>query len=215
MITKDNIKPVVSLTLIVAVSALLLGLVYGVTKPIIEKRMADAEIELRQQVMLEADMFKQVEGVETKDASGRVTAVFEAYSGDTKIGYVVNASGPGYGGEVPITVGVDINTLTITGLRVGDNSETAGLGARITEPAFYEQFLGKSVEPTMKVNGGGPNDIDGVSSATISSKAVAESAVSALNLVASLESDSSTDAQQTADAETAADPQTYLAKEVI
>lgn len=50
-------------------------------------------------------------------------------------------------------VGIDADG-TITGLRVTGHSETAGLGAKATDPSFYEQFTGKSGSVSVTKDGG-------------------------------------------------------------
>ena len=60
----------------------------------------------------------------------------------------------------------------ILGVTMMDNSETPGLGQKVTEPAFSAQFAGKTAEPLTI------DEIDAVTGATISSRA----AVSAIDL---------------------------------
>ena len=75
----------------------------------------------------------------------------------------------GFGGPIEVTVGVDTHG-TVTGLSVGGSSfaETAGLGAKAKEPAFTDQFVGKTAPLTLKV------DVDAISGATITSRAVTD-----------------------------------------
>jgi len=58
---------------------------------------------------------------------------------------VLPISGTGYGGpiEAMIAVGEDMNT--VAGLAVMSHNETPGLGARIDEPAWRQQFVGKRI----------------------------------------------------------------------
>ena len=88
---------------------------------------------------------------------------------------MVETTVKGYGGEIVVTVGVDGDS-TITGINVGGEnfSETAGLGALAKEPAFTDQFAGKTV-PLKLVKGSaekGDDTIDAISGATITSTAV-------------------------------------------
>lgn len=59
---------------------------------------------------------------------------------------VLPISGTGYGGpiEAMLAVGEDMNT--VAGLAVMAHNETPGLGARIDEPAWRRQFVGKRIE---------------------------------------------------------------------
>ncbi len=73
----------------------------------------------------------------------------------------------GFGGPVEITVTVD-DSDAISAITVGGEqfAETPGYGAKAKEPAFTDQFIGKSGKLALGV------DVDGVSGATITSKTV-------------------------------------------
>lgn len=87
-------------------------------------------------------------------------------------GYVVTATDKeGYGGDIKITVGITADG-TINGISILSISETAGLGMRATEPAFYEQYQGKQAEKfVVSKDGGDGEPIDALSGATITSRA--------------------------------------------
>jgi len=78
--------------------------------------------------------------------------------------------GGGFQGIIRMMVGVNPHEEKITGVKVLSHSETPGLGARITEPAFLEQFAQKSINDDFEVK----EDVDGVTGATVSSKSVSE-----------------------------------------
>ncbi len=79
----------------------------------------------------------------------------------------------GYGGNIGVMVGFNIQSGNLDGIGITTHSETPGLGARVTEPAFQHQFIGMSKDSVFKIkkNGG---IIDQVSGATKSSGAVAD-----------------------------------------
>jgi electron transport complex protein RnfG len=80
-------------------------------------------------------------------------------------------SGKGYGGDIGVMVGFDINNDKLTGIGILSHKETPGLGARVTEETFTNNFKGKALTETFKVkkdNG----VIDAISGATYSSRAV-------------------------------------------
>ena len=72
----------------------------------------------------------------------------------------------GFGGPVMVVLTLDDN-LTIQSIQIGDEqfAETEGYGAQALEPAFQEQFIGK----TLPLADG---DIDGISGATMTTNAV-------------------------------------------
>ena len=149
-------------------------IVYGMTKDTIELRNQQAAEEQRIQVMSGADSFEKVEGWEGQDETGLVSEVYAAYSGDELLGYVFSAVSSGYGGDVPVTVGVGSDG-TITGVKVGDNQETPGLGSKAADEKFTGQYEGKDISGEIKVVKGSvsaDDEIQAVSGATISTNAV-------------------------------------------
>lgn len=95
---------------------------------------------------------------------------------DPKAAVYVSASTLGYGGPVLVDLGLD-DGGAIVSMAVGRArfAETEGVGGKVREQGFVKQFIGKT--PPLS-----PDDIDGVSGATVSTKAV----VDAVNEAASL-----------------------------
>lgn len=82
------------------------------------------------------------------------------------------SSGKGFGGDVNIMVGVDLDTDEILGVGVTTQSETPGMGSRAkTDPTFVSQFKGQALEQVFKVKQDG-GQVDALSGATITSRAV-------------------------------------------
>lgn len=70
---------------------------------------------------------------------------------------------------------------TVTGLSVVDcSSETPGLGANAANESFYGQFTGKSGNVAVTKDGG---DIEALTGATITSRAVANAASEAIEYI--------------------------------
>ena len=97
---------------------------------------------------------------------------------DRQKGLAFSAKGSGFWGPIVIMIGIDPQTLTIKGVEILQQEETPGLGARIEEEWFRNQFKGKSMDIPirMMIKGAkpGPNDVKAVSGATLSSKFVEE-----------------------------------------
>ena len=90
-------------------------------------------------------------------------------------GYAVNVVTPeGYGGDIQFTVGFDMEG-TVTGVSMLSISETAGLGMKAKEAEFLNQYVGKS-GGSFVVNkdnsAGAANEIDAISGATVTTRAV-------------------------------------------
>ena len=88
--------------------------------------------------------------------------------------YTVN--GPGLWGVITAHVGFDPQNGKMTGIDFIKQSETPGLGARIAEDWFREQFRGKKGPFTYAPEGeaDGDNQFDAVTGATVTTKAVLE-----------------------------------------
>ena len=114
----------------------------------------------------------------TDNGSGIVQAVYTPEASSAVQGWAVQvAPKSGFAGEIVLMVGVGADK-TITGISVVTHAETPGLGAvaAAKTPAgegFRESFLGLSGTITV-------SDIDAISGATITSKAVAEGVSAAL-----------------------------------
>ncbi len=90
--------------------------------------------------------------------------VYQVIQNGKVIGYVGIGSKKGFGGPITAAVGINIDG-TLKGVRVLEQNETPGLGDKITDNTFLSQFEGLSYDKI---------DVDTISSATISSKALIE-----------------------------------------
>lgn len=108
--------------------------------------------------------------------SDTVNGIYELYNSENAlIGYAVDVSAAGYGGLVKLMVGI-ANDGTVQGVSVISHAETKGLTSEETAGAYFAQFEGKKGE--LKLG----SDIDAMSGATISSKAVLKAVQTALAL---------------------------------
>ena len=173
------IKNTVILTLITLIAGICLGAVYEITKEPIAQAQDAAKKEAWQQVFPDADAndFELID-VDQKAADKAikdlgVKATIDEVCTVGEEGYVVTVTDKqGYGGDIKITVGITADG-TINGISILSITETAGLGMRATEPAFYEQYQGKQAEKfVVSKDGGDGEPIDALSGATITSRAV-------------------------------------------
>lgn len=67
----------------------------------------------------------------------------------TESGYVVTVREKGYGGDIVMNVSFDETAASVTKLEITEQNETEGLGSKITEEAFLEQFNGISAPVTL------------------------------------------------------------------
>lgn len=175
------LKNTLILTMITLIAGLGLGLVYEVTKEPIAQAQDAAKKEAWQAVFPDASLDDfEPEDVDAKVADkvikdlgikGSIDEVCSVNGGED--GYVVTTTdGEGYGGNIQVTVGITSDG-TVNGVSILSISETAGLGMKATEPAFYEQYVGKQAEKfAVSKDGGDGEPIDALSGATITSRAV-------------------------------------------
>lgn len=173
----------IKLLLICAIVATLLAGVNSITKPIIEENEQKNFELAMQEVLPEASSF---EAVTTSDFAPTETGVMlsSVYQADNG-GYVVSTvCAEGYGGDISVMVGID-SALSVNQVKIMSMSETPGLGARASEAEFIEQYQGKSASIAV-IKNATPTDeqIEAISGATITSKAVTKAVNAALEAAA-------------------------------
>src|SRR5690606_18328821 len=111
-----------------------------------------------------------------------ITEIYAAKAGGNIIGYALQVAPKGYGGVVEVVVGVTADG-NIQGIKVGNNSETPGLGKKAETSGFQDQFGGKTWEsPIDVIKNSTPkgNEVAAISGATFTSRAVTEGVNQAL-----------------------------------
>lgn len=93
---------------------------------------------------------------------------------DQRQQWVFSATGAGMWGEMTIVGVIDLETETMLGLKVISQNETAGLGSKIADPVFCEQFANLSLLPRVEMASARykNHQFDAVSGATVSSRAL-------------------------------------------
>lgn len=127
-----------------------------------------------QKLVLRGDRFVLADGKESPDTA----AVYATYdAAGAFLGYAIPGAGPGFADTISLIYGYDPVQQRVIGMRVLESRETPGLGDRIFKDSrFVAEFAALAVAPAILVvkNGTGtkPNEVDGITGATISSKAV-------------------------------------------
>lgn len=179
------LKDALILTVITLIAGGLLGLVYEVTKKPIANQQEKAKQEAYKAVFEDADSFKVCVEAEDADLAAalkeqgfeaqKINEIMEAkdVSGKT-LGYAVNVTtSEGYGGDITFSMGIQLDG-TLNGISILSISETAGLGMNATKDEFKNQFSDKNAETfeVTKAGAAADNEINAISGATITSKAV-------------------------------------------
>ena len=160
----DIVKLALRLFIFALVASVLLAVTNEVTKgPIEQQKLASKMAALN--TVLPGCEYEQVEYEGISDDSA-LDEIFIGKNADGSIkGYALTANPQGYGGEIPITLGVSEGGY-VTQVYVGSLQETQGLGSRVGDDAFKEQFIAIAADPdTLR------NDVDTIAGATISSSA--------------------------------------------
>ena len=171
---RADIVPILFLTVVVCVSVIALAYVDSITYEKIETAKLEA--------------FKEKLSVHFSDmtdfTSNDANDCYVVFTDNTTIGYAVKTIGSGYGGTIEMLVALEPTNLSSTddlilrGLSVISHSETPGLGDKITQSFFLDQFQEVLFSGIKLSKTGG--DIDAISGATISSKAVINGIVSSI-----------------------------------
>jgi len=168
---KAILVPAIALLVICLVATTLLAGTNMVTAEKIAQNAVEKENASRMVVLPSAGDFSEVTTLD----SGITYCEGLTDDGEV-IGYVFTSGAKGYGGTVGVMVGVDKDGV-ITGIEILSHAETPGLGANATGEAFKSRFSGKSGELTVDKNSNDGQNIQAITAATITSKAV----VSAVN----------------------------------
>jgi electron transport complex protein RnfG len=190
----EKLKYVLTLSIICFITASLLTGVYLLTKPkILEQKAEEEKTALR-------DVFPSAESFEPVIKEGK-TLFFNVYQEEKIAGFAFRAEAQGYSGPIETMAGMDLQGR-ITGIRILEQKETPGLGAKISEvlvtktlwqaikeffspkdeeippaaePWFCAQFKDKEIAELVVVTKPTERNIHAVTGATISSQAVTDS----------------------------------------
>ena len=160
-----------TLLLICALVALVLSFVNTVTR----EKIAQNEAEQKRTAMVElfgSDKIEYTELDRLESDGERVEAVYRVAEDGSTVGYSVLVLSPGFGGDVQMMVAVTADK-TVIGVKIVSMSETPGLGTRVDDADYLSQYAGVTA-------GLSASEVDMISGATKSSKAVLSGVVEAL-----------------------------------
>lgn len=173
MAKKESTFPNMLITLLVITfaSATSLGYVYELTKEPIAQAKLNKKIEAIKQVVPTFDNNPNDEMYEVAMDNGFILELYPAKMQDSLVGTAVKTfTKNGFSGEIWLMVGFTPDG-SIIDVSVLEHKETPGLGTKMAEPTFKDQFKTKtptSYKLSVKKDGG---DVDAITAATISSRA--------------------------------------------
>jgi len=146
----DFVMPILVLTLICLIFTSALAFTNSITSPIIKAAAVERENTARYEMIPEAESFVNVPLV----ADGLPSTIKEVYNTTNNVGYIFIVTGNGYGGELRIICALDSSGAIIRS-GVLQSNETKGLGSRVADESFSDQFIGKSgqVDGVVAVSG--------------------------------------------------------------
>ena len=157
--SKDILRLAAILLVICGIAAACVGTAHDQTAPLIEARKADAVREGYKQVLPDAGQLTD------EPAAGKhIVAVKRSETDGQTNGYIYTVNPDGYSGKVVIMLGIEYPSARISGVKILQQNETPGLGAKCTEPAFIDQFLGKDLshDLTVSKNASQPQEIQAI-----------------------------------------------------
>lgn len=161
------------LLIICSLTAAAVSLVYGLTYAKAEENL------LSEKRVAMADIYGEGISVDEVDCPEGVDAVYRITKGSDLLGYSVSVTGSGFGGDMDVLVGYNADG-SIRGVRLISHSETPGLGSRVGEADYLEQYVSKSGGLVLD------QDIDSVSGSTISSSGLLDAVNTASSAIQSL-----------------------------
>ena len=172
---------VLSLTLISLGASACLGYVYQITKAPIELSVLNKKLAAIKQVVPDFNNNPNDEMYKLATGEGDSLEIYPAKKDSVVVGYAINTNTKkGFSGNISLMAGFKPDG-TIINITVLEQKETPGLGTKMTEPLFKDQFNSKNPSKfNLKVKkDGGP--VDAITAATISSRAFCDAVQRAYN----------------------------------
>lgn len=149
---RESFMMVAILTIVCLLSALSLTLVNNITADRIAEQKQKAKLHAVLSVLpkdrlhydndLDKDMMKIAEWT-NKD--GTPKEVYIAKNQGKAVGIAFTSTGDGYGGSITIMMGIEPDEKII-GIEIIEHQETPGLGSKIENQTFKDQFNGKTAQ---------------------------------------------------------------------
>lgn len=152
----------INLTIACFLSGVIIAGTYAVTAPVAAQQRENMKNKAMKELVTDAQAFKPITG----------QAGWYAAEKDGKIlAYVVPAESKGYGGAIKMLAAIAPDGKVVD-FKILAHNETPGLGDRAREPKFSKQFAGKKPEDLEVVKTPTDKNIQALTGATITSRAV-------------------------------------------
>ena len=161
-VKNDFIKPVIVLSLICLFISGALAIGNSITQPLIESAAAERAYAARKEIMPDADDFEPMDVYILRNERSLPRGITAIYRATNNVGYIFMITTPGYGGEIKLICGINMDGRIIRTATLS-HTETQGLGTPIFEEPHAGQYWGRDRN--------GIESIAAISGATITSNA--------------------------------------------
>lgn len=166
---KDMARITLSLVLIFIGAGLIMGVTYKYTSPLrFQAEKKEKEEALRQ---MAPDATDPIIAAGNWSTHGKNFEYYRATASTKPVAYISSTAGKGYSSYIQMLVSVDTK-LKIRDIKILGHAETPGLGDQVEDKSFINQFKGKALEQIKLVKSETTENIQAISGATISSRAV-------------------------------------------
>ncbi len=178
-------------TAVLSIICIVVTLALSSTNLLTAKRISSLAENNRNEAMAKvivADQYTPVTETFTNEISTEEITYNVAVKGGKTIGYIFTVSTKGYGGDVSVMTAVNTDG-TVAAINILDASgETPGLGQNVTKDSFFNQYSGLKTDITISKSEANKenNEVQAVTGATISSRAVTNSVNKALEYAAQI-----------------------------
>jgi len=167
---KEMLKITLSLVVIFIAAGVIMGVTYKYTSPV----RFDAEKKEKEEALkaMAPDATDPIKPAGEWTNHNKSYEYYGATSSGRPVAYIASTAGKGYSSYIQMLVSLDID-LKIKDIKVLHHAETPGLGDQVEDRAlFLDQFKGKGLSQLVLVKSETKENIQAISGATISSRAV-------------------------------------------
>lgn len=153
-------------------SGAVIAFTYSITAPVAAEQAVLQKQKAMQELVPNAQSFQELTGK---------PQWMVAMRDNKQLAYIIPAEGKGYGGTIKMVVAVSPEAKVVD-YKILAHNETPGLGDKAAKEPFRKQFAGKELK-RLKVKNRPTKDIQALTGATITSKAVTNIVKSAVEQV--------------------------------
>ncbi len=178
---KDMIKITLSLVAIFIAAGVIMGVTYKYTSPV--RFLAEKKEKEEALQKMAPDATDPIVSAGTwTGAKEKAYEYYKATSDGKPVAYIADTAGKGYSSYVAMLVSLDTD-LNIREVNILHHGETPGLGDQIEEAIFLDQFKGKSLLQLVLLKKETTENIQAITGATISSRAVTNGVKDAVEML--------------------------------